>query len=295
MPARLQYAIKQADAIPSANRPQHSKPMPALAESAILAIIQGITEFLPVSSSAHLALGENLFGWEDRGVGFEIAVHVGTLFALVILFRRELLSIAKGVWRLLHGEITPQGRLALALVIASLPLLPAGWLLLQTDWRVFFHALEPIAWVNLAFALLLWLADARGARTGALPRLPLPHGLAIGVAQTLALIPGVSRAGITITMARALGYGRVDAARFSMLLGIPAILASTAALLTEHAMPQAADIPMLLFATALAFCTAAAVIALFLRMMARFSLLAFVYYRIALSVVLLAVVYLYSL
>ena len=264
--------------------------MQNIGEAAVLAVIQGITEFLPVSSSAHLALGEILLGWEDRGVGFEIAVHVGTLLAVLLYFRRDIAVLLGGAWRLCRGEASPEGRMALALAVASLPLLPAGWLLLRADWRILLHAIEPIAWINLAFALLLYLADRLAPQQR--QAVTLPHALAIGIAQSLALVPGVSRAGVTITMGRALGHCRVQAARFSMLLAIPAILASTAALFTGHAMPEADAVALLLFAAGLAFVAAIAVIALFLGMMARMSLLAFVLYRIGLSAVLLAGIYL---
>ena len=266
--------------------------MSNLFQSGVLGAVQGITEFLPVSSSAHLALAESLLGWADRGVGFEVAVHAGTLLAVVVYFRRDIAALLAGAWQLCRGEDSPQGRLALALAVASLPLLPAGWLLLQVDWRVFMHAVEPIAWVNLAFALLLWLADRLPSQARGLERMTLKHALAIGLAQTCALIPGASRAGVTISMGRALGYSRVQAARFSMLLAIPAILASMAALLTEAAMPQAEAVALLLFAAGIAFVVAAAAIALFLRMMAHVSLSVFVLYRIGLSAALLAAVYL---
>ena len=267
--------------------------MSNLFQPGALAAVQGVTEFLPISSSAHLALAEILLGWRDRGVGFEIALHVGTLLAVVAYFRRDIALLLGGAWRLCRGQTSPEGSLALALAVASLPLLPAGWLLLHADWRIFFHALEPIAWVNLVFAVLLYLADrvpARGRETAS--GLPLSHALAIGIAQTLALIPGASRAGVTITMGRALGHSRLQAARFSMLLAIPAILASAAALLTGPAVPAAEAVPVFLFAAGLAFLAASAVIALFLRMMARMSLSLFVLYRIGLSAALLGVVYL---
>ena len=266
-------------------------PMQNLGEAAVLAAVQGITEFLPVSSSAHLALTEELLGWQDHGVGFEIAVHAGTLLAVVVYFRRDLAALLAGVRQWFQGKPSPEGRLALALAVASLPLLPAGWLLLHTDWRLLFHAVEPIAWVNLAFALLLYLADRRPPQTRPGEHPTLPHALAIGIAQTLALIPGASRAGVAITMSRALGYSRLQAARFSMLLAIPAILASTAALFTGP-MPSPDAILILVFAACFAFVAASAVIAWFLRMMIRTSLLVFVLYRVGLSLILLGWIYL---
>ena len=267
--------------------------MEAFLETAALAVLQGLTEFLPVSSSAHLALGEILLGWRDRGTGFDVALHLGTLLAVLWHFRAELIGLARGAGRLARGEPSPEGRLALALVVASLPLPVGGWILLEMEWRDLFHAVAPIAWINLGFALLLYLADRCGGSARAPHQFALRHALLVGLAQVCALLPGASRAGVVITMGRALGLSRADAARFSMLLAIPAILLSAAALLLEN--PAAEDpLPVLLTAAAVAFFTARLVIALFLRMMARLSLLVFVLYRVALSAALLGGLYFFA-
>ncbi|MCY4032706.1 MAG: undecaprenyl-diphosphate phosphatase [Hyphomicrobiales bacterium] len=260
-------------------------------EAAILAIIQGITEFLPISSSAHIALIESMPGWSDQGVAFEIAVHLGTLLAVLVYFRRDVIELIFATLNLLRGKTSTHTRIAVGIVIATLPVIPAGAILLEADWRILFHAIEPIAWVNLVFALLLYFADKLAPLKRNLFDLSYIHALLVGCAQTLALIPGVSRAGITITMARALGYARPQAARFSMLLAIPTILASTGALMTSQTAPDYSDITLLLFSGALAFIVAVAVIALFLRMIAHTSMAAFVIYRIALSAVLLGWIY----
>lgn len=267
--------------------------MPNIGEVSTLAIIQGVTEFLPISSSAHLALVEILFGWKDRGVVFEIAVHLGTLLAVLFYFHKDLVALTSGARKLICGRNSPEGHLFLALVIATFPILPAGLFLLQADWRILFHAIEPIAWINLVFAVFLYLADRCSTQNRDMHQLPLLNALFVGIAQILALFPGVSRAGITITMGRVLGYPRDQAARFSMLLAIPTIIASGAALLSDGGTPEPGTIPRLLFAATLAFLTAYTVIALFLRMMTYASLLAFVLYRVCLSVVLLGGVYFY--
>lgn len=260
-------------------------------EAAILAVIQGITEFLPISSSAHLALVENIPGWSDQGIAFEIAVHLGALLAVLAYFRRDIIELICATLNLLRGKTSTHARIAIGIVIATLPVIPVGVVLLEVDWRILFHAIEPIAWVNLVFALLFYFADKLAPTKRNLSDLSYLHALLVGCAQTLALLPGVSRAGITITMARTLGYARPQAARFSMLLAIPTILASTGALMTSQASPSHSDIALLLFSGTLAFVVAVAVIALFLRMIAHTSMTAFVIYRIALSLVLLGWIY----
>lgn len=267
--------------------------MQYIGEAAFLAIVQGVTEFLPISSSAHLALAEIMLGFRDQGIAFEIAVHMGTLFAVLIYFREDLTALIVGAWKLLRGQRSQEGNLALALFVATLPILPAGVFLLRADWRILFLAIEPIAWMNLVFAILLYLADRYAFQGRDMKRLSLLDALLIGIAQVLALLPGVSRAGIAITMGRALGFPRIQAARFSMLLAIPAIIASGATLFIGSIAPESSAIPILLFGGVLACLAALAVIALFLRILAHCTLLVFVLYRVGLSVVLLVGIYFY--
>ena len=266
--------------------------MQNIEEASALAAIQGITEFLPISSSAHIALVENIPGWSDQGVAFEIALHLGTLLAVLVYFRHDIIELILATINLMRGRSSTQSRIAIGIVIATLPIIPAGAILLEADWRVLFHAIEPIAWMNLVFALLLYLADRLAPLRRDLSQLSYVHALLVGCAQTLALLPGVSRAGITITMARALGYARPQAARFSMLLAIPTILASTGALMASQTAPNYNDITLLLFSGTLAFIVAITVISLFLRMIAHASMVAFVVYRIVLSATLLGWIYL---
>ncbi|GAB4167565.1 MAG: undecaprenyl-diphosphate phosphatase [Wenzhouxiangellaceae bacterium] len=190
----------------------------------VLALVQGISEFLPVSSSAHLALlGQLVEGWHDQGLAFDAAVHVGTLLAVCLYFRADLVT-------LLAGSVGPrpdpaQRRLLIALGLASVPVLAAGALL--ADWieQVLRNPLL-IGVTTVVFGALLGLADVLGRQRRAFDAIGWRDALVIGLAQVLALVPGTSRSGITITAARALGLGREAAARFSFLLSIPVILAA---------------------------------------------------------------------
>ncbi|PYN42454.1 MAG: undecaprenyl-diphosphatase [Candidatus Rokuibacteriota bacterium] len=185
-------------------------------QGVVLGLVQGLTEFLPVSSSGHLILVPYLFGWPDQGLAFDAVMHLGTLAALVAYFRRELLGMASGA--------VPR-RLAVMLAVATIPGAVAGILfgkLIETElrWPIV------IAISTGAWAIVMWIADRRAAAAPAAPGDPLERvswaqGLAVGCAQALALIPGTSRSGITITTALLGGVDRATAARFSFLLGIP--------------------------------------------------------------------------
>lgn len=185
-------------------------------QGVVLGLVQGLTEFLPVSSSGHLILVPYLFGWPDQGLAFDAVMHLGTLVALLAYFRRELLGMASGA--------VPR-RLAAMLGVATIPGAVAGILfgkLIETElrWSIV------IAISTGGWAIVMWIADRRAAAAPAAPGDPLERvswgqGLAVGCAQALALIPGTSRSGITITTALLGGVDRATAARFSFLLGIP--------------------------------------------------------------------------
>ena len=190
----------------------------------VLALVQGITEFLPVSSSAHLILVPALFGWTDQGLAFDVTVHIGTLFAVVWFLRKELTLIAPAWitgWR--TRQWNNHGQLGWMVIIATLPVALLGLLaggLIETHLR----AVSVIGVTTLCFGLLLGWADRKGeSQTTTLSQLTWQHVLWVGCAQALALIPGTSRSGITITAMLALGYSRVSATKFSFLLAVPAI------------------------------------------------------------------------
>lgn len=193
----------------------------------ILALVQGLTEFLPISSSAHLILPKEILGWPDQGLAFDVAVHMGTLSAVVLYFRRDIGELVVG-WSLsVVGKGTNEGgRLAWLIVLATIP---AGLFGLLMDDIVENHlrSTAVIAATTIIFGLLLALADRKAdSRTKKLVQMTVTSALVIGIAQAIAIIPGTSRSGITITAALLLGFTRMDAARFSFLLSIPVILLS---------------------------------------------------------------------
>ena len=252
----------------------------------VLSLIQGLTEFLPVSSSAHLILGSKVFDWPDQGLVFDVATHLGTLLAVLVYFRVDICNMIKP-WLGSEKADEASRKLGLTLVVASIPAILAGGLLhawvesALRDMRV-------IAFSTIGFGLLLWWADARFARSKLLADMNMKSGLMIGLAQMLALVPGTSRSGITITMGRMLGFNADSAARFSFLLSIPIIAAAGAYGVLRMILNDAAidwfQFSLAIGLSALAgwFCIAA-----FLALLQRVGLLPFVVYRLALGVVLL--------
>jgi undecaprenyl-diphosphatase len=254
----------------------------------ILAIVQGLTEFLPISSSAHLILMPHLFGWPDQGLVFDVAVHFGSLIAVLFYFRVE-------VWRMLRswtrsvsgGEADRDSLLAWWVIIGTLPAVAFGFFgqhWIETQLR------EPwvIALASIGFGLLLWFADSRGVRRRDEYQLRLSDVLMIGFAQVLALIPGTSRSGITITFGLLLGLTRQAAARFAFLLSIPVIVAS-GALETHRMFSEVSPIGWLDLSvgTLLSAISAGLCIHFFLRLVDRIGMLPFVVYRVLLGVVIL--------
>jgi undecaprenyl-diphosphatase len=189
----------------------------------VLALVQGITEFLPISSSGHLVLVPIFTGWQDQGLLMDVAVHVGTLGAVMIYFWRDVWHMIRGVLRFLKGKRDAGARLAFLVILATIPVIAAGFFLNKYIGPSL-RSIEVIGWTTLGFGFLLFIADKAGLTIRRVEHTGFTDAVLIGLAQCLALIPGTSRSGITITAARFLGYERPDAARFSMLLSIPAIL-----------------------------------------------------------------------
>lgn len=250
----------------------------------ILAVVQGITEFLPISSSAHLILVPALTGWADQGLAIDVAMHLGTLGAVVVYFRHDVVHLAAGAVDALFGRLTEDGRLALQVALATVPVVVAGFLLkdaIATEWR----SPALITVTTAAFGVLLWLADRR-ADTAArgVGGLGWRDALIIGLAQAAALVPGVSRSGITMTAALVLGLKRPDAARFSLLLSIPTTAAAGA--LASVDLIRSGD-PALqadaLVAGVLAFVSALAAVAGLMAWLRRATFTPFVLYRLALA------------
>jgi undecaprenyl-diphosphatase len=256
-------------------------------EAVILALIQGFTEFLPISSSAHLVLPSLLLGWEDQGLAFDVAVHVGTLLAVLSYYRRDLLQLVLAWLRSVSGGgSSPDSRLAWYLVVATVP---AGLVGLLAGGFIEQHlrTLPVIAATTLVFGLLLGVADRR-ARQGAPGRdLDLRLAMLVGFAQAMAPVPGVSRSGVTMTAGILLGMTRQAAARFSFLLSIP-IIASAGVLKTLELVQANGEVDwgIILLGVGVSAVTAYSCIALFLRLLDRIGLMPFVWYRLVLGGVL---------
>jgi len=253
----------------------------------VLAVLQGVTEFLPISSSAHLILPSQLLGWPDQGLAFDVAVHVGTLAAVIWYFRQTVAQLT-GAWFVdtAQRRIGADSGLAWAVIAGTIPAGLAGILLNDVIETTLRSGLV-IATSTLGFGLVLWWSDAVGRRARSLDSLRLKDALVIGVAQALALIPGTSRSGITITAALFLGFNRESAARFSFLLSIPLILAA-GLLKTLELIEQggATDWAGIALGTGLSFISAVICIHLFLTFLERLGLLPFVIYRLLLGALL---------
>ncbi len=192
-------------------------------QSVTLALLQGITEWLPISSSAHLILLPRFTSWPDQGLGFDVAVHTGSLLAVLAYFRVELWAMAKAWLRsLVTGQVHNEAKLAWAVLLGTIPVGLAG-LAFKDVVETTLRNPRVLAWALIGFGLALWLADRRGGRTRTEDQLNWKDVAFIGCAQALALIPGTSRSGITMTAALSVHWTREAAARFSFLLGIPVI------------------------------------------------------------------------
>lgn len=259
----------------------------------LLALIQGVTEFLPISSSGHLALFPALTGEADQGLTIDVAVHVGTLVAVVIYFRAEVADAIVGAGHVLTGRLsTPQARLALLLAVSTVPVVIAGLALKLAGLDEALRSVEVIAWTTLIFGGILWVADRYGAQARGWREWTWRDALVMGLAQAVALIPGVSRSGITMTAARGLGYERVDAARLALLMSIPTILA--AGTLATGDLISSGDAQLGLdavLAAALSCLAALAALAVMMRMLRDWTMTPFVIYRLALGLALLAYVH----
>lgn len=262
----------------------------SLLQLVVLAVIQGLTEFLPISSSAHLILPSALLGWPDQGLAFDVAVHVGTLLAVVVYFRRDLQQILTAWGRhCFHGEASNDSRLVWYIGFATLPAGLAG--LIFADFiETHLRSVAVLGIATIVFGVVLGVADKFSVKTIALEKITFRHAMLIGLAQAVALIPGTSRSGITMTAALALGYDRVSASRFSFLLSIPIIVLSGG--YESLKLTQATAVPWgeIALATALSAAMAYLCIHLFLQWINRLGMMPFVWYRLVLGTALLALV-----
>ena len=255
----------------------------------LLALMQGLTEFLPISSSAHLILLPVITGWEDQGLAFDVAVHVGTLVAIVVYLRGEIAELFAGWLRSVSGRgLDANGKLAWAVLFGTIPVGLIG-LAFESFIEAMLRGPLVIATTTIVFAVLLWGADfVRGQRDE--HAVNWKDVLFIGVAQALALIPGTSRSGVTMTAGLLVGLSRVAAARFSFLLSIPVIVLAGGYEAKEmFESPRGADWGVLGAGALLAFVAAYTCIHFFLKWLPRIGMLPFVVYRLVLGVVLFAI------
>lgn len=250
----------------------------------VLALIQGLTEFLPISSSAHLILPSQILGWDDQGLAFDVAVHVGSLLAVMIYFRKEIVDILVA-WFKSFGKTgaTDDSRLGWYILLATIPAGIAADVF-QDFIEQHLRAAIVIAITTIFFGLVLWWADIKAKETKNIYQLTWKSALLIGCAQAIALIPGTSRSGITMTAGLFLGLNKKSAARFSFLLSIPVIggmgLIKTIQLATGGV---AVDWQALGLGTLLSFVAAYACIFLFLKYIERMGMTPFVIYRLVLG------------
>jgi undecaprenyl-diphosphatase len=273
----------------------HSDTMP-LYQVVVLALIQGITEFLPISSTAHLALAPWLLGWTDPGLTFDIALHVGTLLAILVYFFRTWLQIIAQAIGFHYGEDDALRRnpgLLWLLVVGSIPIGIFGYVFgkqAETTWRSPFV----IGTMMVAVGILMWLGERAGSRKKDLSAVTLTDSLAIGAAQAVAIIPGTSRSGITITAGLFRNLDRPTAARFSFLLSAPAIAAAAAKalhdLMKHGGIPAGMHTPITL-GIVISAVSGLAVIALLLRFLQRHTLYFFIYYRIIFGIIVIALAF----
>ena len=261
-----------------------------LTQLIVLAVVQGLTEFLPVSSSGHLVLIPSIFGWTDQGLAFDVAVHFGSLIAVCVFFRHDILALLRGTHDILTGNIrSPDARMAWNLGLGTIPvglagLFLAGWIAQNLrDPKV-------VVFTLAGYGILMALADRFAPRNRNITDVGIRDALIIGCAQALALVPGTSRSGVTITTGRILGIARQDAARFSFLLSAPAILLAT---LYEGVILVTGDAAVPWDTLALAVLISAIVaylsIEFFMRVVSKVGLMPFAIYRLLLAVVIVYV------
>ena len=249
-------------------------------EILILSAIQGISEFLPISSSAHLILISNFYDFKTSSLLIDISLHLGSLFAIMFYFKKDLFDLKNNK------------RLLGLIMVGSIPLMIFGYILHSSDLIHFVRNVEIIAWTTLFFGLILYFSDQSKTEKNISKNLNLKSIIFIGIFQILALIPGVSRAGITITAARFLNFNRVDSTKISFLLSIPALIGASSLGITD-AFKETLEISYLsIIAIVLSFLFSFITVKYFLKYVNNFSLNIFVIYRVFLGIILLLIIYL---
>ena len=257
--------------------------------SFVLAVIQGLTEFLPISSSAHLLLPSLLFGLNDLGLSFDIAVHAGTLIAVIYYFRKEIALMLKSFF-LSDKNLLPHRNLAISLIVATIPIVIVGLFVKDLIEQRIFNV-EHIAIANIIFAGILLFAYLKRKDIKNLYSVTLYSALFVGVFQSLALFPGASRSGTAITAALLLGFNLKDASKFSFMLGIPTIFGALFLLIIEmHSTLEAFNYMNLIIGFFISMIIAFLTIKLFLNFVERIGMIPFVIYRIILGVFLIILI-----
>ena len=247
----------------------------------ILSLIQGISEFLPVSSSAHLVLFSEYYGFNNQNLLIDISLHLGSLIAIIFYFRRDLFNFVQNKSFLIK------------IILGTIPIIPVGYILYKTELINFLRSLEVIGWMSLIFGILLYISDKFDITKKIDTEFTNSSAIIIGLFQVLALIPGVSRSGITITSGRLLGFSRLDSAKISFFLSIPTLGAASLLGIYNVYKEGSAELNFLaIIAVIFSFIFSYFTIVLFLNFIKKFSLNVFIIYRIILSLFILAVVYL---
>ena len=248
-------------------------------EIVFLSIIQGISEFLPISSSAHLIVFSTLYEFKSSSLLIDVSLHLGSLLAIIFFFRRELLDMKNNQ------------KLLLLIILGSIPLILVGYFLYKTNLIYILRDIKIIAWTTLIFGILLYFADKSKVDKKITSNLNLKTTLYIGLFQILALIPGVSRAGITITAARIFRFNRLESSKISFLLAIPA-LTGASLLSLKDVLKQDFEINYLVFiAVILSFLFSYFTVRFFLKYINKFSLNIFIIYRIFVAIILFIIIY----
>lgn len=257
-------------------------------EAVVLGLVQGLTEFIPVSSSAHLRIVAALAGWHDPGSAFTAVTQIGTELAVLLYFRADIARIVAAWFRSITDRSAredPDARMGWLVIIGTIPIVVIG-LAFQDQITHAFRDLRLVAAMLIGFGVLLAIADRVGANKRELTDLNVPHGLIYGIAQCFAVIPGVSRSGGTITAGLFLGYTRAAATRYAFLLAVPAVFGSGVYELKDVGGSDSPAWGPTILATVIAFAVGFAVIAWLMRFITTRSYLPFVVYRIALGIVL---------
>jgi undecaprenyl-diphosphatase len=259
-------------------------------EALVLGLVQGLTEFLPISSSGHLRIVPALLGWPDPGAGFTAVIQLGTMAAVLIYFRADLLRIA-GAWlrelRVPFARRSHEANLGWFIVLGTIPIAILGFIF-KDQIESGARSLYLIGSALILFSFVMLLAEHVATRRRGIEEMDARDGVYIGLAQSLALVPGVSRSGATISAGLFRGFDRVAAARYSFLLSVPAVVLSGLFELRKVGGPHQPDVGAVLIATLVAFVVGYASIAFLLRYLVRHTMLLFVVYRVVLGVVVIA-------